>query len=180
MERNAPFLLSENCWLKWLPRILILTVQHSSSSPSSSSYSLSLSFFSTVRSVDFWLFLADLNNDGNINEDEFKMMVKTGTYSQLLNGKSWEDDLRLMIFRVFDIDKDGVITLEEFRQGLHRLNASLPAEYRYRESDAQEAQKAFKELDKDGSEDLSVEEWTQCLLARTLITSGRIHPLVRG
>lgn len=107
------------------------------------------------------------------------MMVKTGTFSKVVNGKSWEEDLRLMIFRVFDIDKDGVITLEEFRNGLHRLNTSLPVEHRYRESDAEEAKRAFRELDKDGSEDLSVEEWRQCLLARTLITSGRIHPLVR-
>lgn len=108
------------------------------------------------------------------------MMVKTGTFSSKLSLSVWEDDLRLLIFRVFDQDKDGCVTLAEFTEGLHKLNQSLPPEHRYRESDDSEARKAFKELDKDGSDDLSVEEWSSCLLARTLITSGRIHPLWRA
>ncbi len=66
------------------------------------------------------------------------------------------------------------------QEGLRRLNASLPASERYRDSDALEAQKAFKELDKDGSEDLSVEEWARCTLAKTLIQQNKIHPLWRN
>jgi hypothetical protein len=69
-----------------------------------------------------------------------------------------QDDLRTLIFRVFDVDKDGVVSLDgntlltrhkrsistltptylcaEFTTGLKKLNASLPIEQRYRDSDA--------------------------------------------
>ncbi len=42
------------------------------------------------------------------------MMVKTGALSDKLNTGLWEEDLRLLIFRVFDTDKDGVVSLAEF------------------------------------------------------------------
>ena len=64
-----------------------------------------------IACLDFWLFLADQNMDNQISKEEFARMVKVGAFSRF-GEDAWAEDLRTMIFKVFDTDRDECVDLE--------------------------------------------------------------------
>jgi len=101
--------------------------------------------------------ILDEDNNGTISRDEFVAW-------QTLNLSKSNDDLSVeelvdQLFEIFDSDNDGeggdgVITVQEFRDGLNRFNAGLSDE---------EVAMLLQELDEDGSGTIEKKEFKEML-----------------
>merc|ERR1711916_23700 len=129
-------------------------------------------FFRTRKGVNgvhlnFWLYVADQNNDGKISKSEFVRVLRVGSFSRF---DQWAEDLRLMAFRVMDTDQDGVVDREELLAGLTKLFSLLDVH--------EHPLTASKALLPDPSDVLSAEEFQRAPLIKRIINIDTIQPLL--
>lgn len=116
-----------------------------------------------------WALVQEVDSDcnGQIELDEFAMMLAKIRGRKPLSLKYYMRGLPRNIreqfqgiFKIIDTDKDGLLSKGEMRHGLQRLN--IKAQLTRNDADFE---KYFKEIDKDGSGKVDLEEFT-CLMAK--------------
>jgi len=75
------------------------------------------------------------------------------------------------LFRHFDINKDGSITLEEFTQGIHALMSVIGKEFQ-----ATEIMRLLKSIDKDGNGEIDYQEFLEAFAPADPFISSQMIP----
>lgn len=97
----------------------------------------------------------DADGDGQIDFNEFlKMMIIKSSAQLATLGQELNHDEFKAAFELFDKDKNGKISVEELRTGMHTLGEDITQE---------EAQSMLKEADINQDGELDFEEFKQCL-----------------